>query len=52
MKYLKVFPVFLAFQILIGCGPQSRNHHIDFDYDQAFLTETRRNIPGQSGFGS
>ncbi len=51
MKYLKLFPVFLAFQILIGCGPQARNHHIDFDYDQAFLTETRRNIPDNLALG-
>ncbi|ASD63139.1 hypothetical protein [Bdellovibrio bacteriovorus] len=51
MKLLKSLPVLIAFLILIGCGPQPRNHHIDFDYDQAFLTETRRNIPDNLALG-
>ncbi|AFY02271.1 Hypothetical protein Bdt_2588 [Bdellovibrio bacteriovorus str. Tiberius] len=37
--------------MLIGCGQPPRNHHIDFNYDQAFLTETRRNIPDNLALG-
>lgn len=51
MKYLKYLPVLIVIQILIGCGPQPRNHHVAFDYDQAFLTETRRNIPDNLALG-